>query len=168
MIRNGAKSTLTCYLFDRERSWGDSWSEVAKPLKADFQLYPVFQQLDVTDGNTWTSYRKFLKADLFTLSYFLSEVWSFRDGAEPFFDHCFSSARAGALFLFVDNNDEKGEFPGWFDALAKRHGVQIIASRCCEMVFSVEEEKRDLEPYYSKFEWPKRKSNVAIRVGIKQ
>lgn len=168
MIRSGDRSTLTCYLFDRERSWGDSWSEVAKPLKADFQLYPVFQQLDVTASDTWTSYRKFLQADLFTLSYFLSEVWSFRDEAEPFFDHCFGKAKAGALFLFIDNNDDKGVFPGWFEDLAKRHGVEVIVSTCCEMAFSVEEEKRDLEPYYTKFDWPKRKSNVAIRVGVKK
>lgn len=167
MLRTKSKATLTCYLFDRERSWGDSWSEVAKPLKADFQLYPVFQQLDVTDQSTWSSYRKFLHADLFTMSYFLSEVWSFRAAAEPFFEHCFKNAKQGAYFLFIDNNDEKGEFPGWFDAIAKRHGVRLIAAHSCEMAFSVDEEKKDLEPYYSKFDWPKRKGNVAIRVGVK-
>lgn len=167
MMLAGSKSTLTCYLFDRERSWGDSWSEVAKPLKANFQLFPVFQQLDVTDEDTWGSYRKFLHADIFTLSYFLSEVWSFKADATPFFHHCFQSAKPGALFLFIDNNDKESEFPGWFDELAEEHGVKIITARTCEMAFSVDEEKTDLEPYYSKFDWPKRKSNVAIRVGRK-
>ncbi|MEW6198010.1 MAG: hypothetical protein AB1601_05020 [Planctomycetota bacterium] len=167
MMRAGSHSTLTCYLFDRERAWGDSWSEVAKPLQANFQLYPVFQQLDVTDKTTWGSYRKFLNADLFTFSYFLSEVWTFRPAAEPFFTHCFSGAKIGSVFMFIDNNDAGGDFAGWFDTLAAAHGVNVVCSRSCQMAFSVDEEKTDLEPYYSKFGWPKRESNVSVRIGKK-
>jgi hypothetical protein len=84
---------LTCYIFDKERAWGDSWSDVARILKAPFSIYPVFQQLDVTDSTTWKSYQKFLRADLFTLSYFLSEVWKIRKQADPFFDHCMSQMK---------------------------------------------------------------------------
>lgn len=168
MIRFGSKTTLTCYLFDRERAWGDSWSEVAKPLKADFQLYPVFQQMDITDASQWASYRKFLTADLFTFSYFLSEVWSFKEQAAPFFEHCMKKAKPGSLFLFIDNNDQHGEFAGWFDAMAAANGVRLLASNCCDMAFAIHEEKKDLEPYFSKFDWPKRKSNVAYRIGKKQ
>lgn len=168
MIRSGSKTTLTCYLFDRERAWGDSWSEVAKPLNPDFQLYPVFQQMDITDVSQWASYRKFLTADLFTFSYFLSEVWSFKDQAAPFFEHCFKKAKAGALFLFIDNNDRDGKFAGWFDKLAADHGVKLLESSLCDMAFDIDEEKKDLEPYFSKFNWPKRKSNVAYRIGKKQ
>ncbi len=167
MIRNGCEPALTCYLFDRERAWGDSWSEVAKSLEADFQLYPVFQQMDVTDPDTWRSYKKFLGSDLFTLSYFMSEIWSFKDTAEPFFDHCYGSAKPGAMFLFIDNNDANGEFASWHDAIAAKHGVEILSSTSCKMAFSNEEEKRHLEPYYSKFGWPKRESNVSCRIGRK-
>lgn len=167
MIRGRCTSALTCYLFDRERAWGDSWSEVAKPLQATFQLYPVFQQLDVTEKATWGSYRKFLNADLFTFSYFLSEVWTFRQAAEPFFTHCFANAKVDAIFMFIDNNDAGGDFAGWFDALAAANNVKPIVSRACQMAFSVDEEKKDLEPYYSKFGWPKRESNVSIRIGKK-
>jgi len=42
------------------------------------------------DATTRKSYQKFLRADLFTLSYFLSEVWKIKKQAEPFFDHCMS------------------------------------------------------------------------------
>lgn len=168
MLRHGAKSTLTSYLFDRERAWGDSWSEVARPLKADFQLYPVFQQMDVTIPATWQGYHKFLRADLFTLSYFLSEVWSLQGAAQPFFEHCFQGAKQGALFLFIDNNDAPGEFAGWFDSMAAKHGVVQLNGGTRSMVFSLEEEKRDLEPYYSKFGWPKRQGNVCVRVSQKQ
>lgn len=168
MLQNGRKSALTCYLFDRERAWGDSWSEVAKPLKADFSLYPVFQQLDVTDQNTWGSYRKYLGADLFTLSYFLSEVWTFHAKAQPYFEYCFANAKDGAIFLFIDNNDASGHFPGWYDKMAAAHGLKQLHDGSCKMAFSIDEEKTDLEPYYSKFGWPKRESNVVYRISRKR
>jgi hypothetical protein len=168
MIKAKSNSALTCYLFDRERAWGDSWSEVAKTLKATFPLFPVFQQMDVTDKATWDGYKKFLHADLFTMSYFLSEVWSFQAQASAFFDHVFKQAKTDAIFLFIDNNDRKGEFPGWFETMAKTHGIAIVGSKSCEMAFSVDEEKRDLDPYYTKFDWPKRKSDVVVRIGVKK
>lgn len=168
MIQNQRGSALTCYLFDRERAWGDSWSEVAKPLKADFHLYPVFQQLDVTDQNTWGSYRKYLGADLFTLSYFLSEVWAFHTKAQPYFESCFTNAKTGATFLFIDNNDANGHFVGWYDAMAAAHGLEQLHDGACKMAFSIDEEKTDLEPYYSKFGWPKRESNVSYRISRKR
>ncbi|MFN8049804.1 MAG: hypothetical protein U0P48_14685 [Ancrocorticia sp.] len=168
MIRFGSKTTLTCYLFDRERAWGDSWSEVAKPLAADFQLYPVFQQMDITDASQWASYRKFLGADLFTFSYFLSEVWSFRDQA----------ARSSSTASRRPNPDRSSyssttttkavSLPAEFDKLAADNGVALIAASTCNMVFENDEEKKDLEPYYSKFGFPKRESKVAYRVGRKQ
>ena len=165
MILAGCTSTLTSYLFDRERAWGDSWSEVARPLKANFQLYPVFQQLDATDPTTWKSYKKFLRAELFTLSYFVSELWTLRDRAEPFFKYCFTNARPGAYFLFIDNNDS--DFVGWYDGMAAAYGVEHIRGVACRMAFSIDEEKMDLEPYYSKFGWPKRESNVCFRISRK-
>jgi hypothetical protein len=166
MMQQGSKSTLTCYLFDRERAWGDSWSEVARKLEAKFHLYPIFQQLDVTDGRTWKSYTKFLRSDLFTLSYFLSEVWAFKESAEPYFNYCFRNANHGAYFLFIDNNDSR--FVDWYDSLAATNGLKQISANTCEMAFSIDEEKLDLEPYYSKFDWPKRKSNVCYRISQKQ
>ena len=165
MLRNGSKSTLTSYLFDRERAWGDSWGDVARTLKAEFQLYPIFQQMDVTVPDTWKSYHKFLRADLFTLSYFLSEVWLWKDEAQEFFLHCLRSAKPGSLFLFIDNNDGSGDFAGWYDEMANACSVDRLAGGACSMAFSLEEEKRDLEPYYSKSGWPKGESNVTFRIG---
>jgi len=156
---------LTCYIFDKERAWGDSWSDVARVLKAPFQLYPVFQQLDVTDSGTWKSYQKFLRADLFTLSYFLSEVWKIREQAEPFFDYCLSQMKRGSLILFLDNNSPK--FVEWFDGLAKKHGLKPIHIDERKIAFSNDEEKTDLEIHFKKFGWPKRESDAAFRIMMK-
>jgi len=67
MMNKKTGCDLTCYLFDKERAWGDSWSDVARALKADVAIYPIFEHLDVTDSNTWKSYTKYHKSDLFTL-----------------------------------------------------------------------------------------------------
>jgi hypothetical protein len=119
LIKSSVKDTsLTCYLFDKERAWGDSWSDVARSLDAPFKVFPVFQQMDVTDSSSWASYEKYLRADLFTLSYFLSEVYKIRARAEPFFSHCFSQMKAGSVVLFIDNNHS--QFYGWFDPWRSR------------------------------------------------
>lgn len=163
LIQTGAKDlSLKCYIFDKERAWGDSWSDVASSLNPPFQLYPVFQQMDVTDPKTWVSYQKFLRADLFTLSYFLSEVWKIKEDAEPFFEHCLSQMKSGSMILFVDNNDSR--FRDWFDGMAKKHRLVEVKSAEGELCFSNDEEKNDLGVYFGKFWWPKRKSDAAWRI----
>lgn len=163
LIQTGAKDlSLKCYIFDKERSWGDSWSDVASALKPPFQIYPVFQQLDVTDKETWKGYEKFLRSDLFTLSYFLSEVWKIKENAEPFFDWCLSQMKPGAMILFVDNDDSR--FREWFDAMAAKHGLKAVESASGELCFSNDEEKKDMGVYFDKFGWPKRKSKAAWRI----
>jgi len=163
LIKTGAKDlSLKCYIFDKERAWGDSWSDVASQLKPLFQVFPVFQQMDVTESKTWASYQKFLRADLFTLSYFLSEVWKIKDAAEPFFEHCMSQMKSGSMMLFVDNNDSR--FRDWFDVMAKKHGLVVVKSAEEELCFSNNEEKTDFGKYFDKFGWPKRKSDAAWRI----
>ena len=163
MINAGIKATqLTCYIFDKERAWGDSWSDVAIQLNAPFQLNPVFQQMDVTDQKVWGSYNKYLRSDLFTLSFFLSEVWKIKDQADPFFNHCLANMKKGALVLFIDNNAET--FTKWFDELAKNNNLKPILVHSAKIAFSNNEEKKDLGVYFEKFGWPKRESDAAIRI----
>jgi SAM-dependent methyltransferase len=162
MIAEESNSSLTCYIFDKERAWGDSWSRVAKRAQAPFRTFPIFQQMDVTQQDTWESYNDYLDADLFTLSYFVSEVWRFRSEAEPFFDHCLSKAKPGSHVLFIDNY--ASPFYGWFDEMVARQGFQTIAGGRETFAFSNEEEKRDLGIFFDKFDWPKRKGDAAYRV----
>jgi hypothetical protein len=166
MIKEDSDSTLLAYLYDKERAWGDSWGDVATLIgDQKFQIITNFNQMDVTDKTTWKSYAKLSQTDLFTLSFFMSEVYKIRSSADEFFEHCISTAKDGALFLYIDNGSSS--FYGWFDQLASKHGLKNIKTGQCEMSFSNEEEKRDLEPYFSKFDWPKRKSDVAYRIAKK-
>ena len=162
MMAGVGNTCLTCYIFDRERAWGDSRSDVARILRAPFSIYPVFQQMDVTDPCTWKSYQTFLRADLVTLSYFQSEVWRIKEQAEPFFHHCMAEMKKGSMVLFVDNNSPT--FVGWFDELATHNKLKPVQKDCCMLAFSNDEEKKDLGPYFQKFGWPKRESDAAFRI----
>ena len=155
-------TSLTCFIFDKERAWGESWSDVARVLEAPFNVYPSFMQLDVTDEATWKSYAKIAQADLFTLSYFMSEVWRLKEQAEPFFTHCMSQMKKGSLMLFIDNNSS--QFVNWFDALANQHDFEWLMKGNSQISFSNDEEKTDLGVYFTKFDLPKRKSDAAYRI----
>ena len=155
-------TTLTCYIYDKERAWGDSWSDVANTIDVPFRLFPVFAHMDMTDYDTWKSYQRFLRADLFTLSYFLSEVWRYKDKVEPFLNHCMSQMKKDSLVLFVDNNSS--QFVEWFDELATSNKLSTVKEVNTTLAFSDDEQKMDLGRYYEKFEWPKRQSDVAYRI----
>lgn len=153
---------LTAFLFDKERAWSDSWSNVAKRMDAPCRVHPNFNQMDVVDPSTWNAYRSYLNSDLITLSYFLSEVYRLRLEAEPFFEHIFLRAKSGSAFLYIDNNSPR--FTDWFDDMTARAGLETISNGERRFVFSNDEEKRDVEPYFTKFGWPKRESNAAFRI----
>ncbi len=164
MIRTGSTRSLKTYLLDKEPGWGDSWSDVERKAPGlGFHVSTHAQVLDVLDPSTWSIQTKYRQADLFTFVFFISEIWRFWAQAEAYFVDLFSSAKAGSLFLFIDNNDTR--FHGSFDTAAAKAGLVRLAGR--EEQFQVEyaEEKRDLEPYFSQFNHnPKIGSNIAWRV----
>jgi hypothetical protein len=162
ILNNSRSTTLTCYLFDRERAWSDAWVHVARRMDAPCKVFPVFNQMDVTDQKTWAAYESFFESDIITLSYFLSEVYRHRTEAEPFFEHVFLRAKSGAAFLYIDNWSAK--FTDWFDGMTTRAGLETISQGTRTIAFSNDEEKSDLGPYLAKFDWPKRKADVAFRI----
>ncbi len=159
---------LRCLLFDKTQEWSESWEDVDKKLGTDISLYTTYQTIDVTDPKTWQFRQKYLQqTDLFTLVYFMSEVYRFAGQASPYFVHLFQGARPGALFLYIDNN--RPEFTDWFERLATENGLEIISSgdRPKECL-PADEEKRDLGVYFSKFGSPKITANIAFRIARKQ
>ena len=167
IIRSDKAPHLRCNLFDKEESWAECWNDVDEKLKSALRISTFFVPFDVTDPNSWSTYQKFLKSDLFTMVYFVSEITTLREKAESFFANLFQNAKPGALLLFVDNNNEM--FYGWIDQLTSQHGLKTIKSG--ETVVGMEdlsEEKRDLGEYYEKFEDPKLTANVAFRIYQKQ
>lgn len=165
-LRAKKSPELKCQILDRDPAWGESWSDVDDKLGPTFRISTVFHPLDVTDAKTWTPFVKHFQADLFTLIYFMSEVYALRDGAAGYFQSLMSAAKPGALVLYVDNNSP--EFTNWFDSLARAHGWTTMASACGDHLLPFEEEKMDLAPYIHKFTPPKIKANIAYRVAKKE
>ena len=96
---------ISCYLLDKEQAWADTWTELDESLDVQVKLNVNFQPLDVTKPESWEYQQKFLQADLFTISYFVSEVRSLdNDGVvTAFWKALFEGAKEGAFFIYDDN-----------------------------------------------------------------
>lgn len=157
---------ITCYLLDREQAWADTWTELDDSLQTDLMLHANFQPLDVTDPDSWAQQKKFLQADLFTMSYFVSEVKALdKDGiVTKFWQTLFHDAKPGALFLYDDNGHDA--FNNYFDSQWKKAGLTCIVEATNQPVWpSSKEQKSDLGDYLNKFgQQPKLKTPLTYRV----
>jgi hypothetical protein len=165
IMRMGKEVKLRCNLFDREQAWAEAWADVDKKITAPFTVSTRFLQMDVMDSNSWSIHKKYLRSDLFTLVYFISEISANREQASPYFRHLFDKAVPGSLFLYIDNNNSR--FFDWYDSLAKEQGLYTIKSEEGEMGTTTDEEKKDLGRYFEKFGCPKLGAQVAIRLHRK-
>jgi ribosomal protein RSM22 (predicted rRNA methylase) len=157
---------VTCYLLDREQAWADTWTELDDSLQAKVALHANFQPLDVTRPESWLSQRKFLQADVFTLSYFVSEVRSLdQNGAvSAFWKSLFESAKPGALVVYVDNGND--DFNSYFDEQWKSAGMsRVIAEDNVRMIPRFSEQASELGEYLEKFDQsPKIQALLSYRV----
>lgn len=107
LINHGKNPTLRCTLYDREEAWGESWSDVDNKLETQLRISTFFQRFDVAEPKTWENHSKYLNSDLFTMVYFMSEVFSIKDRAELFFENFFSKAKEGSfsciLIIIIKN-----------------------------------------------------------------
>lgn len=165
-LSNNKSPQLRCQILDRDKAWSESWTDVDAKLGTTFRLSTSFQPFDVTDGDTWRVFRKHFKSDVITMVYFMSEVYARRKEAEVYFDTLLGNAKAGAVVLFIDN--QAAEFYQWFDALAAKHSIAIETSHEGLHQLPSAEEKRDLAPYFGKFDNPKIQARIAHRIGVKQ
>lgn len=157
---------IVCYLLDKEQAWADTWTELDDKLELDdIKLNVNFQPLDVTDPDSWSSQKKFLEADLFTLSYFVSEVFALDNGVvKKFWASLFKEAKPGALFVYDDNG--KDVFNNYFDEQWKAAGLELVEDGTnTAWTPSSSEQASELAFYKAKFgENPKLKSYLSYRI----
>ncbi len=153
---------VTCYLLDKEQAWADTWTEVGESLNACVTLNANFQQLDVTCAESWKVQRKFLTADIFTMSYFVSEIFCLRQAVTEFWKELFEHAKPGALFLYDDNGH--ADFSNYFHAQCHAAGLQrLLSADEITLTPSWSEQASELGMYLEKFgQQPKLKSLLAI------
>jgi hypothetical protein len=149
---------LRCGIYDREEGWRDSLRNICNKIDPSSPISPYFRLMDVTDSATWMEQTELWEADLFTFSFFMSEIPQVRDKVNVFFDQLFKKAKTGALFLFVDNSSGTAHL--WFDILVQRYNIsgndfriEFLKKPEDKRLFTIErgEQKKDMEPYYSKF-----------------
>lgn len=157
---------LTCYLLDREQAWADTWTELDDSLSEGISLKTNFQPLDVTNPESYQYQQNFLKADLFTMSYFISEVHSLDVGevVSNFWKNLFQQAKTGAYFLYIDNGHST--FNEYFDNLCCDQGLEsLLSENDVSRIPRYSEQASELETYTTKFGWqPKLKGYLSYRV----
>jgi hypothetical protein len=167
VMSNPQRPSLKCFLFDREEKWNEAWSDVDAKVDKSLSISTVFQRFDVTDPQEVGAHRKFIRqSDLFTLTYFMSEVHSQQALCAPFFTKLMLDAKSGAIFMYLDNDNPS--FYGWFDGLARDNSLTTVDEKSLDLRLPFDEDKCDLEPYLTKFQPPKLTGKVAYRLSIKK
>jgi Putative SAM-dependent methyltransferase len=165
---NGLKR-LTFTICDKEPAWSETWHNVDGKIETpfSFSVSNHFLSADVTEVKALRTAQRISGARLFTMIYFLSEIYANREDTRGFFVHLFDKAEPGTLLFFVDNS--RHAFYSWFDEVAISAGLEIVANEDY-FLFQTEadEDKEALGLYYGKFGYPKLKAEIAYRVYRKK
>ena len=104
-------------------------TELDSSLDLKFAFNTNFQQLDVTNPESWEYQTKFLQADLFTLSFFVSEVMSLDAGGvvTDFWKTVLKEAKSGSFIVYHDNGHK--DFNDYFDKMWDAQNFDCLVSR---------------------------------------
>jgi len=164
----GRKAPLTCFLVDSEDGWAETWTEVDHKIGASFKVSTAFRRVDITNPPALANLTKAFEADLFIANFFLSEIFSFRDKAAPFLSGLATSAKPGALVLYIDNCSD--QFTNYAESLFDKAHFDLIYKIDKEhLQISSNEEKKDLGEFLTMIgRQPKLGSDASVRVWRKK
>lgn len=155
---------VTFYLLDKQQAWADTWTELNKVFGGKI-VHTYFQPFDITSPSSWEFQKKFTQADVFTLSYFVSEVKNLDStGAiKQSFDTIFGSAKSGSIILYVDNGHQS--FNDYFDSICEESKFEtLICESNIRKTPSFTEQSNALLEYTAKFDQsPKIQSYLSFR-----
>ena len=141
---------LICLLCDGEEAWREAWVDVDAELSASFSTSTTYWKQDLIEPSNLLPTSGLFKADLFTMVYLVSELFSGIEDARDFFDMMVQSAKPGVLFLFVENNDNR--FYGWFDEFAADAGLEFVKKQeDYRFVMGSDEQAEELMRYNERF-----------------
>ena len=157
---------VTYHIIDSEPLWMETWSGldaiIAKSLTTSRNYFPV----DVTKKESYGAYRTIFNADIFTLIYFLSEVYKSKDKVTRFLEHCFKKMKKGALFVVIDFRSYDLQI--WIDNCAQNNGMEKLAGFEDRAVVGLGEQKNAIKKYIDKFGPPKLEARIMFRVFRKK
>jgi len=154
---------LIFFILDRESAWGETWADLDATVSQDLHTSRNYMPMDVTVPASYQPFVKPFKANVFTMLYFLSEIYKYRASVNNFFDVCFSKMNAGAILVVLDFHDSNLE--QWIDGCASKHDLEtLMAMDDYGVTMTSGEEKSVIKKYMDKFGYPKLKAQVFFRI----
>lgn len=154
--KNKKMVALKCRVYDREERWRESLSSVCNQLSS-CHIFPTFRPLDITEYDAQNKYPELLDSDLFTMSFFISELYSKKEQTQSFFATLFKKAKTHSWFIFLDNSSDYprkqfDELINIYNQTAGYNSLRLIKkSEKSSFPLEVNEQPQGLEPYYSRF-----------------
>ena len=161
-LERGDSPHIKYFILDREPAWGDTWADLDDVVTGSLRFSIDYRNFDVTKPSTYASFQRVFESDIFTMIYFLSEVFVHKDAVTKFLRTCFAKMKLGAQFIVIDFKNT--ELQNWIDECAKDAGFE---SEGRETKFFMDscEQKSVLKKYADKFGTePKITSHVFYRL----
>jgi hypothetical protein len=162
LLKQESRPKVTYWVLDKEQSWVDTWGDLDAIASDEIMTSRNFLAVDVTNKGSYEGYKKPFQADIFTLLYFLSEIFRFKEAATQFLDYCLSKMKKGALLVALDFEDTR--LQEWIDGLAQKCGLETVESAEMRLVVGFDEQKANLQKYIDKFGSPKLQAQIMFRV----
>jgi hypothetical protein len=153
---------LTYFVLDKEQFWVETWADLDAIVSDELKTSRNFLPVDVADKSTYEKLKKPFASDIFTLIYFLSEIYKIKAKAEPFFHHCFSKMPKGSLVVVIDFRNE--DLQNWIDGLAEENDLETLETAETRTSMGSDEEKTVLAEFIKKFGSPKLQAEIMFRV----
>ena len=144
----GTNIKFTHNSFDKEASWSHCWASITEDCIEDSiykQILPTFHIQHPTDKTF--RIKRYLEANLITLTYFLSKIQSIKDDASQFMSKFFDNISIGTYIIIVDNDMD--EVKSYISELIGNN-FKILINSSEDMRLSYDEDKLVLSKYMSK------------------
>jgi len=154
--------------FDKEENWKEIRNELLKFVQTKFAIKFKRHPWDIR--SEWSSEARtaLKKTDLFTLSYFVSEVYSLETEAKAgdYWGELFQLAKPGAIFVYVDNSFDS--LNAYFDKCCEEAGLERKTNFEGDLRTRRREDSKVVNEYKEKFKYsPKLKATGSYRVLMK-
>lgn len=149
LLDQDEKPQLTYFILDKEPAWGETWADLDAIVSDELKTSRNYFPFDVTDPDSYEDFSRPFKSDIFTMLYFLSEVFKFKDDVSDFLETCFEKMKKGAFLVVLDFHDARLE--DWIDEAAEDGGFECLLTHERRMTMDPIEEKSVLKEYIKLF-----------------
>lgn len=160
------KCSLFCELIDGCEGWKATWSDLAFQLDLENALHTDYVIHNVGDKDTWSSASNINKADLITLSFFVSEIFHLEE-SEEYLTMMLKKAKPAAIVLMNDNRTS--DVYNLMDKIAKKTGFKTLTTdEGPKKIYDWGEDMSLIQKYCDKFGSSKLTGKLSWRIYQKK